>query len=263
LDLLLNQIEERARARVARVRRIVMALRRAGIVGRDGQLPRVVVFRSIRRLRVRAPHARERALRDVLRQIEHLRHQVRIDALQEDAGRGAITVRDHHRIDDEGRDADDVRYLLHLLHHVAVLAKIDRVLQHEHVRVHAEHLLAELLLEAARHAHHRRERGDAEHHADHRERGAHRDERSLLGAQISEREQERIVHGRERNGLLAHIFPKKRRLTPIARDRENKPRRARSEKQARARSNARTSTYEYPWKAGVPHFQNDDFTLPC
>ena len=84
-----------------------------------------------------------------------------VDALEQHAGRRAVAVRDHHRVDDERRDADDARHLLDLLHDVAVLAEIDRVLEHEDVRVDAEHLLAKLLLEAARHAHHDGERGDA------------------------------------------------------------------------------------------------------
>jgi hypothetical protein len=96
------------------------------------------------------------------RQIQHGAHQIRIDALHQHAGRRAITVRDHHRIDRERTDADDAREQADLLHHVAIIAKLARVLEHQHVRVDAEHLLAKLRAKAARHAHHRHQRRRAE-----------------------------------------------------------------------------------------------------
>ncbi len=120
----------------------------------------------------------------------------RIDALQEDAGRGRVAVREHHRVDAEGRDADDAGHLRDLLHDRAVLAEIGRVLEHEDVRVDAEDLLAELRLEAAGDAHHGRERRDAERDAEDRERRPDRDERALLRAQVAKRELDRIAHAR-------------------------------------------------------------------
>ncbi|MEZ4308488.1 MAG: hypothetical protein R3F14_10640 [Polyangiaceae bacterium] len=62
--------------------------------------------------------------------------------------RGGLPVREHHRVDAEGRHRLHALHALHLLHDRAVLAEVGRVLQDEDVRVDAEDLLAELLLEA-------------------------------------------------------------------------------------------------------------------
>ena len=125
-----------------------------------------------------------------------LRHQLRVDALEEHARRRVLAVGDHHRVDDERSGADDVRDVLDLLHDVAVLAEVDRVLEDEDVRVDAEDLLAELLLEAARDAHHDRQRGDAERDAADGERRADGDHVALLRGEVSKRDGDRVTHGR-------------------------------------------------------------------
>ena len=190
--------------------------------------PRACVFVHIERgplrlmalggLRARAPEALEAPTRqDVLRQVEHLRHALGVDTLEEHARRGAFAVRHHHRVDGEGRDARDVHgvpadfrhhrpermrrgdarvldaHPLHVLHDVAVLVEIDRVLEHEHVRVHPEDLFAELLLKAARHAHHDGQRRDAEHHPKRGECRADGHRGALLRAEVPE--------GRARAGI--------------------------------------------------------------
>ena len=119
-----------------------------------------------------------------------------VDPLQQDAGRSAVAVGDHHRIDDKGGDADDPFDVAHLLHDIAVFAEVDRVLEDEHVGVHAEDLLAELLLEAARDAHHDGKRSYPERDAEHGEGGADGNEGALLRAQIAKGEIERVAHDR-------------------------------------------------------------------
>ena len=65
---------------------------------------------------------------------------------------------------------------------------------YEDVRVDPQHLVAELLLEAAGDAHHRCQGGHAEGHPEHREGGSYRHERlALLGSQVTE--------GRGRTGI--------------------------------------------------------------
>ncbi len=163
------------------------------------------VVRPRRRLRVRTAQPRQAPFHDVLRQVEHTRHSVRVDALQQHARRGVLAVRQHHRVDHEGRGAEDVRQVLDLLHDVAVLAEVDRVLEHEHVRVDAEHLLAELLLEPARHAATDRERGDPQHHPADGEGRADGDHVSLLRSEVPERDDDRVTHASsERRGRSYH-----------------------------------------------------------
>jgi hypothetical protein len=91
-------------------------------------------------------------------------------------------VRQHHRVDAEGRDAGHAGNLRDLVHDRAVLPEVRGVLEHEDVSVDAQDLLAELGLEAAGHAHHGGQRGDAERDPQDREDGPDRDERPLLGA---------------------------------------------------------------------------------
>ena len=105
------------------------------------------------------------ALHDVPRQIEHVFHSTRIDALEQHAGRGVIAVGDHHRADHEGRDADHAGHALHLLHQLPVFAEVAGVLEDQHVRVDAQHLLAELRAKAAGHADDGRQRADTERDA--------------------------------------------------------------------------------------------------
>ena len=156
------------------------------------------IARALRRLGAGSTQPGEAALDDVLRKIEHLGHQLGVDALEEHPGRRAIAVGHHHRVDDERRHADDAGHALDLLHHVAVLAEIDRVLEDQHVRVDAEHLLAKLLLKAARDAHHDRQRGHAEQDPADGERRADRDHAAFLGREIAERDGEGVAHRRVR-----------------------------------------------------------------
>ena len=136
----------------------------------------------------------ERALRQILREDEDVGHEIGVDPLEQHAGRGAILVRHHHRIDDEGRDPDDALHALDLLHDVAVFAKVDRVLQDEDVRVHPEHLVAKLLLKTSGDAHHYGERRDPQRDPEDREGRADRDERALLRPEITKGEREGVAH---------------------------------------------------------------------
>ena len=130
----------------------------------------------------------------MLRQIQHGLHRAGVDTFEQDAGGRAIAVSDHHRIDDERRHAGDARHQLHLLHDLAVFAKIGGVFQHEHVRVDAEHLFAELRAKAASDTHDGRERAHAEGHAERREHRPNGDEGALLRAHVAQRQVERETH---------------------------------------------------------------------
>ena len=156
--------------------------------GRDPRQRQIVELGVTKRrgFCARDTETRERPLHHVPRQVEHLRESVGVDSFQKHARRGAVTVRDHHRVDDERRDPDDSGHALHLLHHLPVFRKVARVLEDEDVRVDAEHLLAELITKPARHTEDRREGCRAERHSDDREGGAHRDEGSLPRAHVSE-----------------------------------------------------------------------------
>ena len=118
-----------------------------------------------------------------------------IDALEQHARRRAVPCVTIIGLMTNGATADDARHRLHLLHHLAVLAKVARVLEDEHVRVDAEHLLAKLRAEAAGDADDGRERRDTERDAEDREHRPDRDERPLLRAHVAKRERERETHG--------------------------------------------------------------------
>src|SRR5690606_39518441 len=119
----------------------------------------------------------------------------RLDTLEHHPRGGAVTLGHHHRVDGEGRDARHAGFGLQLVDELAVLRERTRALEDEHVRVDAEHLVAELFVEAAGHADGCRQPGDAERHTQDGEEGAERNERALLRPHVAERELEWETHG--------------------------------------------------------------------
>ena len=130
------------------------------------------------------------------RRLAHAQTFCGVDPLEQHPRGGRVPVGEHHRVDAERRRALHPGDLGDLLHDRAVLAEIGGVLQHEHVGVDAQHLLAELGLEAAGDAHHGGQRGHAQGHAEDGERRPDRDERALLRPQVPERDLERVAHAR-------------------------------------------------------------------
>ena len=141
----------------------------------------------------RDPRARvelvERALNDVA---GHARQALEVglaDAAHERAARTELRARERLTFDQRQRQrhAGD---LAHPVGHRLVVGqrRIDPL--QEHVAVEADHLLHEVVAKAVHHRHDDDERGDAEHDAEKREAGDHRDRLlRVAGAQIAERDQ--------------------------------------------------------------------------
>ncbi|MCW5806483.1 MAG: hypothetical protein KIT31_29230 [Deltaproteobacteria bacterium] len=115
---------------------------------------------------------------DVLLEVEHAARAHRVDALDADARQLALAARGEHLGEDERLHRDDVGVdRLRLLHHLAVLGERVRPAHHDDVRVDAEHLVAELLLEPRRDGEHDRQRRHAERDAEHRHAREHAEHR--------------------------------------------------------------------------------------
>jgi hypothetical protein len=130
----------------------------------------------------------------MLRKVEHLPHPLRIHSLDQDSSSGSLAVRDHHGIDDERSYPDHPRYGVKAVHDPSILTEVAGVLEHEHVRIHTEHLVSELLPETTSHAHDGCQSSHAQRDSKHRERRSDGNERPLLGAHVPEREVERETH---------------------------------------------------------------------
>src|SRR5690606_1884651 len=136
----------------------------------------------------------ETALFNVFGKITDIRDSIRIHTFEKHARCGAITLGDHHGVDGEGRNPDDSRYRLHLIHQVAVLAKVTRSFQDKNVGVDAEHLVSKLFAKSARHAHRGGETGHSESDTEHRKEGPHRNKGLLLRGHVATREVEGESH---------------------------------------------------------------------
>jgi len=133
---------------------------------------------------------------DVLGQVEDLRHELGVDALEQHAGSGLLTMGDHHGIDREGGDADDAWHPLHFVHELPVLAEVGGILQDENVGIDTQDLFPELGLKAACDAHDGEQGGDPEGNAEGGEDGAKRDESApVAGTKVFVGDLKRVSHG--------------------------------------------------------------------